>query len=80
MKCTRGPRQRRDRATAQRFTCPCFNFAEAPIEISKLIRFGSLHFSDDWGWPLRLFVWYWFVKSCNDETATGSCALLCMQS
>ena len=28
-----------------------FNFAEAPVKKSKLIRFGSLHFRDNWGWP-----------------------------
>jgi len=31
-------------ATAERFTCPPFNVAEAPSKTSKLIRFSSLHF------------------------------------
>jgi len=41
-------------ATAWRFTCPRFNFADAPVKKSNLIRFGSLHFRDNWEWPVTM--------------------------
>ena len=60
IKWTRGPGQNRDReapqtlsATAKRFTCPRFNFAEAPVKNVKTdaILQPALQFRDCWGWP-----------------------------
>jgi len=38
------------------FTCPRFNFVEALLKTSKLIRFGSLHFRDNWGDRVQRFL------------------------
>ena len=87
---TQGPGQSRDRevpetlnATAQRFTCPRFNFAEAPVrnDTSKLIenlklaaKFRLIHLIV----AIKVYLPVTALVSCSDELAVRW-PLLCLQ-